>query len=318
MTVDTIHDHAVSFRKQKIRLPTQLQWKFLSLDHLGFSQLVNFALNWLVFFVLWGFSSFSVYFGDFLLFDVQDFYFNLFWWGILWVGRVGFWEGFYQSFLVFSVSFHLATFLVDLYFWFLKTALGDFRFKPHLKSVFCCLFLGSCFVVISESPRLCTETNLLPQIYLWLILRALKLFDLLKSKWTSWFVFHAPSLLIKCSIFEVRSILAIMVFSGISIVSIQRIIWYMISIFRRLSSSAQSTVSFIFSQRSDESTAVELEPFQLSHVLRSSVLSHCLEEGVQHRIVVHSSIESLETYMIYACQRKHQGEHRMSPTVETR
>ena len=59
-------------------------------------------------------------------------------------------------------------------------------------------------------------------------------------------------------------------------------------------------VGLILSEWTNKSPSVVLKPFLLSHLLRSCILSHCLEEGVQKRIVILTSMHSLKTNVFNA------------------
>lgn len=64
-------------------------------------------------------------------------------------------------------------------------------------------------------------------------------------------------------------------------------------------------VGLILSEWTDEPSPVVLEPFLLSHLLRSCVLSHCLEERVQKRVVILTRMHSLKTNVLNSRQRQH-------------
>ena len=76
-------------------------------------------------------------------------------------------------------------------------------------------------------------------------------------------------------------------------------------------------VSFILGEGANETSTVVLEALLFGHILRSCVLSHCLEKRVQQSVVVLSSVHRLESHMLNTRKRKHHRKHWMTPTVET-
>lgn len=65
-------------------------------------------------------------------------------------------------------------------------------------------------------------------------------------------------------------------------------------------SVAEVVVGVFLRQWPDEPSTVILESFLLSHLLRSGVLRHCLEEGVKESVVVLSCVDRLESYVLDA------------------
>jgi hypothetical protein len=61
-----------------------------------------------------------------------------------------------------------------------------------------------------------------------------------------------------------------------------------------------------------------LESLFFCHFLRRGVLSHSLEEGVQHGVVVISSVNCLESHVLDTRKSQHHEEQRVAPTVEAR
>jgi len=54
-------------------------------------------------------------------------------------------------------------------------------------------------------------------------------------------------------------------------------------------------MSLLIRQRPDKSMPVSFKSFQLGHILRRGVLSHSLEERMQHSIVILSSMNAFKS-----------------------
>jgi len=58
----------------------------------------------------------------------------------------------------------------------------------------------------------------------------------------------------------------------------------------------------VLSERPNEAMAIDFEALKFSHVLRSGVLGHCLEKGVQKSVVIVSTVKNLEPHVAYTRQ----------------